>query len=91
MYQVFDSFLAIDTWASLHPFDEQRFHQALAKVVWSKNFCPDDMAEHFRRIKDVPEGDYKSPVAYAIEVYRGAAWGVVDFIKYNRLSAMVPG
>jgi hypothetical protein len=49
MYDVFDSFLAIDTWHTLQPADQERFFCALRKVINNRNFSPDGLAEHFDR------------------------------------------
>ena len=49
MYEAFDSFIRVETWQTRQPGDDERFHLALGKVVWSNNFDPDQMANYLRK------------------------------------------
>ena len=49
MYEAFDSFINVSTWHTRHPNDEQRFHKALSKVVWSDDFSPEQIASYLRK------------------------------------------
>lgn len=86
MYEAFDSFINVDTWYTLHSTDEQRFYEALKKVVWSDEFNPDQMAKYFRTKLKISDEDYRSHFAKAIDRYRDDAWAVKDFLKFNNVS-----
>ena len=49
MYDAFDGFIRVGTWQTRQPSDEERFHLALGKVVWSDDFDPDQMADYCGR------------------------------------------
>lgn len=85
MYEVFDGFIDVPTWHTRHAFDEQRFHEALNKVVWSDEFNADQMAEYFRTKLKIALEDHESHFAKAIDRYRDDAWAVKDFLKHNNL------
>jgi hypothetical protein len=89
MYEVFDNFLATDTWHTTHSNDEHRFYLALDEVVWSGGFSPDKMAEHMRARCKIPPSDDASGFARSINRLRDNAWAVKDFIKYTQLSRRV--
>ncbi len=76
MYDVFDSFISIDTWHTDHPNDEQRFYLALNKVVRNPGFNADDLCAWL-----------KSKVAPSMHEYvvpwHSRAWAVRDFLKYT--------
>lgn len=67
MYEVFDNFLSTDTWYKAHPSDERRFYGALAAVVWSDQFNPDQMRRYMRDKKNIPADDHKSKFAKTID------------------------
>jgi hypothetical protein len=79
VYQVFDKFLAMETWHTAHDLDGERFYRALGEVVRDKDFSPDQMAAYMSQKIGVSRGDdnYR---ADAIERYTSAAWAVRDFL-----------
>jgi hypothetical protein len=86
MYEVFDSFIGADTWLSGHDYDHQRFYTALAKVVWSDQFDPDEMARYMREKKEVPFEDRESVKAQTIAECCHDAGAIKDFLKCNGIS-----
>ena len=46
MYQVFDAFLARDTWYKFHPNDQELFYIALSQIVHNPDFSPERMGEY---------------------------------------------
>jgi hypothetical protein len=54
MYDAFDSFIRVGTWQTRQPSDQERFHLALGKVVWSNDFDPDQMADYLREKLNLP-------------------------------------
>ena len=54
MYDAFDSFIRVGTWQTRQPSDEERFHLALGKVVWSNDFDPDQMSDYLREKLNLP-------------------------------------
>ena len=83
MYEVLDNFLAIDTWDTRHPFDEQRFYEALDKIVWLEEFNADQMAEYMRGKLKLRYGDDLSAFEVAVDHYQTSAWAVRDFLRYS--------
>jgi len=73
MYDAFDSFIRLGTWQTRQPSDEERFHLALGKVVWSNDFDPDQMADYLREKLNLPE-DRGSYFAQTIDRYCDDAW-----------------
>jgi hypothetical protein len=86
MYDVFDSFIDIETWHTRHPSDLSRFYKALNQAVWSDNFNPDEMADYLRHRRKIPTEDHESKFAKTIDRYRDDAWAVKDFLKQNKIS-----
>jgi hypothetical protein len=82
MYQVFDGFLAMDTWHTRHALDERRFFEALSSVVKDSNFDPEKMGEYFRQKtrSTIHANDNKHPFEHAIAHYVAAAWAVKDYL-----------
>jgi hypothetical protein len=85
MYEVFDSFIKVSTWHTRHPNDERRFLTALAEVVWSDEFNPDQMRDYFRSKLNISPNDHESEFAKDIDRYCSDAWAVKDFLKYNNV------
>jgi len=54
MYDAFDSFISVGTWQTRQPSDQERFHLALGKVVWSNDFDPGQMADYLREKLNLP-------------------------------------
>jgi hypothetical protein len=82
MYDVFDRFLATDTWHKDHPSDEMRFYRLLHKVVLNPAFSADTMGgymrEKFQLSSSYDAADYRIK---AIDRYTTAAWAVFDYLK----------
>ena len=85
MYDAFDSFIRVGTWQTRQPSDEERFHLALGKVVWSNDFDPDRMADYLREKLHLPPEDRRSYFAQTIDKYCDDAWAVKNFLKYNNV------
>jgi hypothetical protein len=83
MYEAFDSFIAVETWHTRHPSDEERFYIALSKVVWSKDFSAEQMAGYLRKKLKLSSADHESDSGRTIDRYTQDAWAVRDFLKYN--------
>jgi hypothetical protein len=81
MYEVFDSFLAKDTWHTPHPLDRRRFFQALHEVVTDPKFNPDAMANYMRHKKGVDHDDVDHPLFGAIRRCAADAWAVKDYLE----------
>jgi hypothetical protein len=86
MYEVFDKFIAVDTWSTRHPHDERCFYDALNKVVWLDEFNADQMVQHLRSKRNIPSDDHDSHLSNVIDEYGRDALAVWNFVKYNRLS-----
>ena len=85
LYDVFDKFLAVSTWHTRHPSDEQRFFTVLASVVKDPRFNPDELGEYFRQKKAVSRDDESNFFKVAIDDYVAKAWAVKDYLKANGL------
>ena len=85
MYDAFDSFIRVGTWQTRQPSDEERFHLALGKVVWSDDFDPDQMANYLREKLNLPPEDRGSYFAQTIDRYCDDAWAVKNFLSYNNI------
>lgn len=85
MYEAFDHFLSTDTWYKSHPFDDQRFYQALHSVVRNPEFNADTMGEYMRTKKDIHVDDRESGLAIAISTRVSQAWAVRDYLEANNL------
>lgn len=86
MYQVFNSFLQMDTWHSEHPRDLERFNRALAAVILKPHFNPDEMANYMYAVKGISNNS-EHPLADAIENRRAAASAVHEFYAANGMLA----
>jgi len=79
MYEVFDKFLASDTWLNHRPQDEDSFYKALNRIVRNDAFDADDMAEYmFQKANVVPGTDEARTMA--IDRLQQDAWAVRDFL-----------
>jgi hypothetical protein len=82
MYEVFDRFLATDTWHKCHPNNELRFYQLLHRVVREPAFNPDTMGEYMREKFQLSSaydaGDYR---VKAIDRLTSAAWAVFGYLQ----------
>jgi hypothetical protein len=85
MYNVFDNFIAVETWHTRHPLDLGRFYKALNQVVWSDTFNPDQMAHYLRDKRKIPTEDHQSDFARTIDRYRDDAWAVREFLEHNKI------
>ena len=77
--------MAVDTWHTSHPFDEERFFKALHQIVREPNFNPDEMGEYMRQKVGVSQDDDDNTYNQAIDGYVAAAWAVKDYLKANGL------
>jgi hypothetical protein len=84
MYNVFDSYLGVETWHTGHDYDSQRFHISLNRVVRDAAFNADSMGEYMRAQKCVSR-DNPDHAAFnsAIDKRVADAWAVSDFISFN--------
>ena len=78
MYDIFDRFLAIDTWHTNHDNDQSRFYSALSQVIDHPNFNPDRMGEYMRSKKNV-DRDAEDGFGPDIDRLVTAAWAVRDY------------
>lgn len=82
MYEVFDSYLNVDTWHTNHDLDERRFFQALGKVVRDDAFNPDEMGSYMLSAKGL--GRDNEDDAYFVNVIDRRvlqAWAIRDFLQ----------
>jgi hypothetical protein len=77
MYEVFDSFIGVDTWHTRHPLDIRRFNKALRKVVWSNEFDPEAMAEYLKNKVA------NHPLQSKVDRYFEDASTIKEFLKDN--------
>lgn len=78
-YNIFDSFLKVDTWHTLHDSDLKRFYECLKPVVLDPDFNPESMGEYFRTEKGATDSEhpYFDTVSSLVE----KAWAVRDFLN----------
>jgi hypothetical protein len=80
MYEVFDPFLASQTWHRDKDTDRKRFYLALDKIVRDAAFDPEEMGDYARATLDIaPEcggDDRDSAIARRVT----DAWAVRDFL-----------
>jgi len=81
MYDIFNSFLDVETWYKDNPFDNERFYSALSEVVLENDFSPDSMADHMRSYKNVSHDD-NTEYSRRIEDLQSAAWHIKDYLKF---------
>ena len=77
MYDVFNNFLATDTWHSQHDNDVKRFNQALSKIVSDPRFSADELKHHFEH----QLGDRATVFQTAIDSYHARADAVRDYLQ----------
>ena len=75
MYEVFDNFLATETWSSTHPLDEKRFDEALNKIIDNEEFSPSRMGDYFF---DKVDNENLAP---AIQRYVDRAYIIKEFLN----------
>jgi len=80
-YNVFDPFVARDTWHTFHPLDERMFFQCLHKVVHDAEFSPEKMGEYIREARKI--GD-DSPFVQDVATLVSKAWTVKDYLEAAR-------
>lgn len=83
MYGAFDSYLAPDTWHTSHPYDDQRFYRALARVVRDPDFNPDRMGEYLFQKTGVDRENRDDTRGRAIEHRVTEAWAIKHFLETN--------
>jgi hypothetical protein len=80
MYDVFDGFLARETWRSAHAYDEEAYFVALETMIDDQAFSPEAMGDYFHRKASVPRQPGQ-PRDTAIQHYVHAAWAVQSYLK----------
>jgi hypothetical protein len=80
-YNVFDPFLACQTWHTSHPLDEQRFFKCLSKVVDHPDFNPESMGDYIRGKQNIDTDEHHFTEAVHDLVRK--AWAVYDYLKAN--------
>ncbi len=78
MYEVFDPFLASQTWHGTKQADRERFYLALDRVAREAAFDPEEMGDYLRAKLGLPSGDDHDATAVARRVTD--AWAVRDFL-----------
>jgi hypothetical protein len=86
MYEVFDSFLRVDTWHTRNTQDETRFFIALKPVVSDPSFNPDEMGRHMRDKLGIDPDDRENPFNISIDRYASDAWAIRGYLCANRLT-----
>lgn len=82
MYEVFDSYLNVQTWHTNHDADQERFFRALAEVVHETNFSPDEMGAYMRTQKNVDRDDEdQSAFNHTIDHRVTQAWAIRDYLQ----------
>ena len=79
MYEVFDSYLNVDTWHTSHPLDGRRFFKALSRVVDDPDFNADQMGQYMRQKKNV--SDETHPFFRIIQERVSDAWAVKEYLE----------
>lgn len=80
MYNVFNSFLDVETWYKDHPNDNERFYAALSSVVNKPDFSPDEMAAYMRNYKNSTNND---AFTKRIDDLQNASWHIKDYLKFT--------
>ena len=80
MYEVFNSFLQVDTWHTRHPTDNRRFFIALQPVVSDPNFNPDEMGRYMRDKLGINPDDREHPFNISIDRYTSDAWAIRGYL-----------
>lgn len=84
MYEELNGFLRHETWYSGHDYDEQRFYQALSKIVRLEGFNADQMGEYIRDKKNVATRDGSHPFEAVIDELILKAHAVRDYLRTTR-------
>ncbi|HTQ14388.1 MAG TPA: hypothetical protein VMH86_10980 [Rhizomicrobium sp.] len=88
MYEVFDAFLAMDTWHTSHSLDDQRFYRALDTVVRDPDFNADDLRRYLREKLNIARDDHTGHFSKAVDLRAMQAWAVRDFLAANDLAVV---
>lgn len=83
MYEVFDSFLKVETWHTTHPMDDKRFNLALNQVVRKAGFDADEMAGYFRSKLGIGADDEAHTFDEAIRRRQRQADAIHSFLHDN--------
>jgi hypothetical protein len=83
MYEAMDNFIAVDTWHSAQPSDQERFFKALASIVRNKNFSADELGSYLRNKLGLDSNDHDSIHARASAVAGDDAWAIEEFLRYT--------
>lgn len=82
MYQAMDSYLNVDTWHTAHPLDDQRFYEALAKIVRNPAFSAEAMGDYMRDREGIdPNNPSHSELNSVIDRRVTEAWAISEFLK----------
>ena len=76
-YNVFDPFLARDTWHTNHDNDLFAFYRCLQKIIDDPDFSPDGMGEYIKARKNVTTDGH--PLAGAVRTLVSNAWAVRNY------------
>jgi hypothetical protein len=81
MYEVFDTFLAMDTWHTSHPLDDDRFYKALHRIVRDDEFNPDEMGRYLFMKTGVQRDNEEDSRVNSIGRRVSQAWSVKDYLE----------
>lgn len=81
MYEVFDSFLARDTWFKMSDFEEKHFYQRLQMVVRFDEFNPDELGDYIRQQKGISREDEDQYFNQTVEDIVRRAHAVRDYLQ----------
>ena len=84
-YDVFDPFLARDTWHTSHPLDERAFYRCLQKVVEHPDFSPESMGKYIESAKKRTLEEYY--LTQCVQGLVSKAWTVRDYLAVARCEA----
>jgi hypothetical protein len=80
-YDVFDPFLARETWHTSHLLDDKAFYCCLYDVVDLPDFSPETMGKYMRSAKKIADDH---PFVEDVRRLVSKAWTVRDFLAANR-------
>jgi hypothetical protein len=78
-YDVFDSFLSVDTWYTSHWLDDRGFFVCLSKIVQKPDFDPESMGEYMRAVKDIDSHEHH--FALRVRDLVSKAWAVRQYLE----------
>ena len=83
MYEAMNKYIDVDTWHSAHPLDDQRFYEALAKIIHHPDFDSEAMGAYMRERKGIDiDNENQSHFNEVIEQRISQAGAIKDFKKY---------